>query len=360
MSDAHSPVEFTAEEIRYRDSGGEVPLPHEGPADAPREQAGKPDPADDDHELAAAEAEDSESEVAENAGEADDGRRRPRKVAYGAFVKQKNEAAEARRQAEEFRVKYAEAERNLAVQNARIEERIRHYQASQQGQQPQDQKPTLRQAPDPNENPLDYMRWQDERAAFQQQQIEELRSGVTATTEAQRQAQALAQLDSAYRADMGSAFNETPAAREAYDYMIATTKDLIRAEYNGQIHPSQVDAEVIKRERLTAHKAMGMGKRPAQYIMELAWATGWRPKQARQQQQPADGQAQQAAADAEQAKIDAVARGQNQNRSLSSAGRPGGSAATMTIEKFGEMSDEDRYAWIMANPSAHARLGGMQ
>ena len=326
---------FSDEEIAYLKSGGADPLPPSEPEPEPAAES----PDDTAEPVAEAEGHDDPEVIEADAPEED--ANKGRKVKYGAYLRQKAEADAARKERDETRQKLEAAERAAAVQNARIEERFRQWQASQQQAQP----PQPQQAPpDRNEDPLAYMAWQDER-------LSRLEQHTNQTAQQRHQAAQIAQLDNAYRADNHQAAREMPEYPDAYNYLLKSAQRTVEIQ-NRHFSPEQVRAAVELQERQLAAAAMQQGVRPAAMIVQMAQERGWAPK----------GQAVAAAPqvnpDAEQAKLDAVARGQAQNRTLSTAGRPGGNTATMTLDRFLSLSDDEAREWSEKNPGGLARIGG--
>lgn len=337
--DALRDGDFTEAELAYFNSGGQAPLPDEPePVATEAEPVAEAQPEPEAEPAAA----DTDPEVIE---EGEDDSQKGRRVGYRAYLRKKAEADAARTERDDFRQKYETTQREMAVQNARIEERFKLWQQSQQhaAQQAAPKPPEPVAPPDREADPLAYIAWQDER-------LNRIEQHTAQSAEQTRQTQALAQLDQAYRADNHQAAREVPEYPEAYNFMVQRAQQIIKIQ-NPNLTPQQVNQAVELQERQLAATAMQRGQRPAAMILQMAATYGWAPRSAAPQepQQPDPA--------AEQAKIDAAARGQVQNRTLSTAGRPGGSTA-MTLERFVAMSDDDAREWTAKNPDGFEKLSG--
>lgn len=336
--DAFRDVDFSEDELAYLNSGGQAPLPDEPEPVATEAEPvaeGAPEP---EAEPAAA---DTDPEVIEEGDETHKGR----KVGYSAYLRKKAEAEAARNEREELRTQLEASKREQAVQNARIEERFKLWQQSQQhaAQQAATKTPEPVAPPDREADPLAYIAWQDER-------LNRIEQHTAQSAEQTRQTQLISQLDQAYRADNFQAKQEVPEYPEAYNYLVQCEQQRIRIQ-NPHFTQQQINAAIEQGERQLAAAAFQRGQRPAAMILQMAATYGWAPRAAAAQEPAQPDPA------AEQAKIDAAARGQVQNRTLSTAGRPGGSTA-MTLERFMAMSDDDARDWTAKNPDGLARLGG--
>lgn len=344
---------FSEEELAYLNSGGAEPPPA---SEAKPEPAAEPQAETDETPEAAApepaaETTDPDVEVSEHDEETgEDGKpKKRRKVDYGAYLRQKNEAEAARKEREELREKYNALERERAAVNERIriaQEMSQRQQAEAQQRAAQANQPQQAAPPDRNEDPLGYMAWQDERLA-------RLEQGFQQTAQERQQQAALRQLDDAYRSDNHQALKEVPGYADAYNHFIGVTERVLSRENPNWTLP-QVKAEAERQERLLAVQAHQTRQRPAQLIWERALAYGFRPAAPQAAQAPVQPDPA-----AEQARIDAAARGQAQNVSLSNTGRPSGAVSgTMTLDKLTRMSDDDRYRYLQANPDAIQRIMG--
>lgn len=355
---------FSDEELAYLRGEGEEPSLPSG-ASEPADEAETPVETAQTGDAEADADETDDADDGDEEGEQGDGRKKPRRVAYRQFVKERNAAKEAKEAAEKMRQELELSRRDQAV----ISERMRLFaeqQARQQAEIQQRQNAALAQQkaeantlpppPDRNEDPLAYMAWQDRRAAILEQQVNEVRQGFQSLTEAQRNAQMIQQFDEEYRSDGQMAGQQEPQFWAAYKHLSNVVRANIKAQAP-RLSEAQLEAELHKQERILHLNAKRQGLRPAQVIWQSAVNTGWRPQAA----QAAEAAAQQPAQPdpaAAQARIDAGARGQAQNVSLSGAGRPGNSTAGMTIEKFARLTDAEAFEFMEKNPQAFARLAG--
>lgn len=349
---------LTAEERAYIDGGGEVPPP--GSQDAPESkpkpkaepEAEEPEAAPDEPEPAEAEAEadgddtDAEPEAA--------GDKKPRKVNWGAYQRVKGEAAERAKQIEDIRQRSEAREREFAAYQARVDERFKMLTQAN-APRPEEPKAALPE-PDPEQDPIAHLRWQREQLAEQQNRLGQFEQAQQRTVEQQRQAQQIRQLDDMYRNDNLAAVKEQPEYPNAYNYLLSMAEQEIQIQNGGRLTPAQVKAQVDQQERQLAASAFQQNMRPAQMIWQMAVARGFRPTAQQQAaQDPAQPQHDPAA---EQARIDAAARGQQQNKTLSSAGRSGVQSGGMTADKFVNLSDTEAAEWLSKNPDGMARMSG--
>lgn len=347
MSENLNPAGYDDAELAYLNSRGEVPLPP-SEDEAPREEPQDTAPVGE----AEAPHEDTDPDIIEPG--ADDEKHKGRKVGYSAYLRQKGEADAARKEREEFRQKYEASERERAVQNARIEERFRQWQASQaQAQAPQPVAPAEPAAPpNPDEDPMAYIRYQDQQRQALEERLNTIAQTQEQTVAQTRQAQQIQQLDHAYREDNRQAAREMPEYPAAYNFLLSMAERDVHIQNGGRLTPQQVKQHVEHQERQLAAAAFQQGMRPAQMILQMAQARGY-------QSPAAQPQAQQAHPAAEQARIDAAARGQQQNRTLSGTGRSAAApTGAMTLEKFINLTDDEARVWAEKNPAEYMRIGG--
>lgn len=349
MSENLNPAGYDEAELAYLNSRGEIPLPPSG-GEAPRDE-----PEDD---IPAAEAEppheDTDPEIIEPG--ADEEKHKGRKVGYSAYLRQKGEADAARKEREEFRQRLEAREREFAAQQARIDERFKLWQASQQqASSPQPVPKTPEPPPDVENDPLAYIKYQDQQRAALEERLNTIAQSHEQTIAQSRQAQEIQRLDRSYQEDNRQAAREMPEYPDAYNFLLNMAEQDVIIQNGGRLTPAQAKEHVLMQERQLAAAAFQQNVRPAQMILQMAHARGWKPPSARQ------AQASQADPAAEQARIDAAARGQAQNRSLSGTGRSTAApAGAMTLEKFMAMSDDDARTWAEKNPAEHRRIGGGQ
>lgn len=347
MTDTHNPAGYDEAELAYLNSRGEVPLP-------PGEDEGaQPEPEQDAASASEPAPEDTDPEIIEPG--ADEDRHKGRKVGYSAYLRQKGEADAARKEREEYRAKLEAREREFAAQQARIDERFKLWQASQaQAAQQQAPQEAPKPPPNPDDDPLAYIRYQDQK----RQELEQQLQGIVQTQQQRdaqtRQVQQIQQLDSAYRADNQQAAREMPEYPAAYNFLLSMAERDVQIQNGGRLTPAQVKQHVEHQERQLAAAAFQQGMRPAAMILQMAQARGYQPQASQQQATQPDPAS-------EQARIDAAARGQQQNRSLSGTGRSAAAASTagaMTLEKFINLSDDEARVWAEKNPADYMRIGG--
>lgn len=354
MSEAFSNSEMTADERAYMEGGGVMPPTSEEPTNP--KPGDKSEPEAEPEKKADEPEPDDEDDVQET--EPDANGKRKRVVNYGAFVKQKKDAAEARRQLEEYRQQLSQKDREFADFRGRAEERLgayqRHLQAQQAPQQqPQPEQPkTLPPPPDRMQDPLAYMEWQDQRAAMLEDRLNGLDQSYQQSAAQQRQAAQIAELDRRYRADNAAAAREMPAYSQAYNYLVGMRERELTAQYGGRIPKAQIDQQIENEERQLADHAFRMGKRPAQLVLEMAHIRGFRVPEAAPQAPIVDPTA-------EQARIDAQNRGQERNRSLSTTGRPANGNVSPSVDKLLSMSDAEFTKYMAENPGALERMQGV-
>lgn len=346
MSEALSDDRYTDEERAYLESGGAPLSTLEEPKPQPKDEPAQP--ADQQEPQDPPEQDDDGSDADEPEAQAE-GERKPRKVNYGAFVKQKKEAAEARRQYEELRQRYENDTRQFVDFRARAEERFRALQ-------PQQQQPEAPKAPatppDLENDPLAYIRWQNEQMAEMKARLDQTEQGFQQSAEQQRQSQLLAQLDHTYKSANRAAAEQEPAFVGAYNFLTERQRHVIRVQ-NPRYTPQQVEDALMMQERQLAAVAIQQGQNPAAMIWQMAHVYGYN-HQAAQPQAPAQPDPA-----AEQARLDAARRGQEANRSLSGAGRPGSLETAMTVDRLVDMPHEEFLAWRDKNPGKYAQMQGV-
>lgn len=372
MSDAHGAVTFSDEERAHLESFGREGLGEATPpvADTQREEhddnqpGGEPPGAKDDQTDATADADpDVDADLDGDDDDQGDNRKKPRRVHYRQFVKERSAKEEATRRAEDLHRQLLEAQRNQAV----LSERMRAFAEHQQRQQHEAQQraaaaaaaqqgpdPRIRPEPDPEQDPYGNLLWQRDQRSLLEERLARMEQGFTQAAQHQQQTAQVQHIENAYRSDFQTATQQMPAYRDAYEFMTRIAAQDIQIQNGNRLQPHEVAQHLKQQELALAQAAMQRGIRPAAMILQMAQARGWKPAE---QAPPQPAQPDPVAA---QAQIDAAARAQDQNRSLSSAGRPGGGSSAMTIDKFARMSPDEANAWMNANPDAFARLAGQQ
>lgn len=366
MADAHSAVAFTDEERAYLESQGQTGLGEATPpvADDQREEPSHDDepdapaPGQQDPEPDGSDASDDDGE---EQGEQGDGRKKPRRVAYRHFVAEREAKAKAEREVQEYRDKLELAQRDQAVLGERMRAFAEHqqrqqYEAQQRAQAAaaaqQGQDPRIRPEPDPEQDPYGNLLWQRDQRSLLEERLARMEQGFTQAAQHQQQTAQVQHIENAYRSDFQTATQQMPAYRDAYEFMTRIAAQDIQIQNGNRLQPHEVAQHLKQQELALAQAAMQRGIRPAAMILQMAQARGWKPAE---QAPPQPAQPDPVAA---QAQIDAAARAQDQNRSLSTAGRPGGGSTAMTIDKFARMSPDEANAWMAQNPDAFARLAG--
>lgn len=160
-------------------------------------------------------------------------------------------------------------------------------------------------------------------------------------TKTQREAQkAHDDLVTAYRSDAAQFRTEAPDFDAAYNHLLKSRADELQAiGYNS---PQALHQALIADEQAIAQMALSEGKSPAKVIYELAKLRGY----SKQAKKP----------DAAE-KIDAIEKGQQENKSLAGTGGAGGDA-DMTAETLLKMPMDEFESWCNKNPAKAKRMLG--
>lgn len=301
MSDEFA-TSYTPEEKAYLDTkGGEI---------SPKE----PPPADDDADDAA-EDDVSASEDTKDRSESEDKEQPAEKERRGRVPLRQFRQEEERRKAAE-----REAQ-TLREQAARFDERLRMIYAAQQ-QQPEEKD----EAPDPSQDPIGAIQWQ-------QRQIEAQRQAYEQQQQQAREQAIISQIDNGYRRSFAEFSAEKPDAPLAYQHF---TNALGAYFENLGVPEAQIDALVIQEERRLAYQAAQRGQNPAQIVYEMARKFGYSPA-------PQESQDREAIEKAEK-DIDRRQKAAAASKSISNAsGSRGGrmpsaqELISMSDEEFAEM-----------------------
>jgi len=223
---------------------------------------------------------------------------------------------------EEERRKSAEREaQTLREQAARFDERLKMiYAAQQQNEQPKDE------APDPSQDPIGAIQWQ-------QRQIEAQRQAYEQQQRTQQEQAVISQIDNGYRRAFHEFSAETPDAPLAYQHF---TNALGKYFETLGVPEAQIDALVVQEERKLAYQAAQRGQNPAKIVYEMARQFGYAPA-------PQETQDREAIEKAEK-DIDRRQKAAAASKSISNAsGSRGGRAPSaqelisMSDEEFAEM-----------------------
>lgn len=264
---------------------------------------------------------DPEPEVGEQQAKADDGKQKT--VPHQALHEERT-----RRQDAEKRLREAEDFRT------RMEERFRVAQEMQQRQEPeQDPKP------DRESDPFGYMAWLERRQeAFEQKFTQTIERQEHQSSEQQRYNQFLGDYSSAAK----NFAAKEPTFVDAYNHLSRSrAEELMELGLNEQQAIQQMQTE----ERETVWAAMQQGKNPAEVLYKIAQKRGY--------QTPAPK-----VDDAAERKVQTIARGQTQNRSLSQAGGTS-TGSSLSMEDIANMPMDQLTRW-MAKPNNMRMLEKMQ
>lgn len=233
----------------------------------------------------------------------------PQKALHAEREKRKAEAAKRAKIEQE----YAEARQRLA-----------YYEGLQQGRQPQAEPRQEPKIPDPDEDPIAAIKFQQDyiRQQVQQQQQEQQR-------------QAIARQQQEFIADVSQEWEQfkkaAPEAEDAYNHVLtARDNELKLMGYN-----TDQRRAIINGEEFQAMQAARREGRPiGEYLMEIAQYRGWQKPQPQVQ----------------------VKDGRDSVKSLSGVG----SAPTgpMTIERLAAMSEREFSAYSAKNPETVRRIMG--
>jgi hypothetical protein len=297
---------LSASEQAYFDSRGEKDVPAETP----------------ETETAEAEAETStepEAETGSDAPEGENKRERSKMVPHQAL----HETREQLRREREDRKRFEET----------INQRLAMLT------QPPPPPPKVEEAPpDPTLDPLGRLEWLEKR--FEQ-------TNQTAEQVARQQQEYFVrqQVTAVVQADEAEARKVAPDYDEAKRHLLMSRGKEIWAASGGRLSDQQIMQQLAQEEEALRITAIQQGARPSEAVYRMALARGYTPKQAK------------AAAEASEERIEGLAKAQDANRSVSSAG---GSTAggPMTATKLANMSPEEFSAYAEKNKATVKRLMG--
>jgi hypothetical protein len=203
------------------------------------------------------------------------------------------------------------------------------------------------------------LRWEDDPAAFTQQNFEELRKQNEEfrrfLDEHRQQTQQQTQQQQAvqYYTDAITT-SEQQVSQEQPDYYAAVTAlRTARAAELAEMpqfrgNPQAVEAQLQREILHLAEQAVRSGEAPAAVYYRLAVARGWRPEMAQQQPPAQQRQAAQAGAKNNEAaaEIEQLAKAKEASEGLSNSGGSAPSANRMSLESFDRMSNKEIAAWI--------------
>lgn len=246
-------------------------------------------------------------------------------VRHGAFHKERMQRKALEQQLAERNAKLAEREQAFA----RVDERLKLLNEALSPKEQQDDK-----APDPEHDPIGFMRWQAKR-------IEQLEGKTVEVAKTAQQQQEEVNIRNAYVADARAFVGKTPDFTEAYQFLLQG-RDLELQAYG--ITDAQERAKIIQdEERNLVARALKDNASPSERVYNLAKARGY-AKKAEAKPEP-DKKAEE--------QIDTIARGQAASKTLSSAG--GSPTEVLTAEALANMSEEEFQAWMAKTPRSQQR-----
>ena len=200
--------------------------------------------------------------------------------------------------------------------------------------------PVNEEVPDPERDIFAYVKHLEKRLNMVDQTTQQ-------SQQERVQEQQLARLQNAYAQDAQAFMNEKKDFRDAYSYIAnSRARELAALGYSQQ----QIQQQMTQEETNIVAQAFQQRKSPSAVLYEQAIARGYSPKQAEAIAQPSNTNTAQ--------RLDAVARGQATQKSLSSAGGSGGEG--LSVEALISMSDDEYAATISKLSKAQQRklLGG--
>jgi hypothetical protein len=124
-------------------------------------------------------------------------------------------------------------------------------------------------APDPNEDPEAFERWERDNDRARVSNIEQ---ALAQTAQAQKQAAFEKEVSDRYTADYHTYVAKDPSAADARQYVLHARKEI--AENNG-VRPDQMERHMFKEDLGFAMMAYRLGMNPAQYMKGIAVSMGY-------------------------------------------------------------------------------------
>ncbi len=251
----------------------------------------------------------------ETISESDDDPKSRRKISYGALVKERAKNAERlerlEREREQDRIQHA-------ADFARGEERMRQLAQAMEARQPKAEEPAA--PPDISLDPLGRIAYLENLIKSQgeasQQQIQQ-----TQETHVRSQVAQFAQ------ADEQNARTQAPDFDDAKSHLLTSRGRELYVASGGKATDDQIRQQLAVEEEQLRVTAIQQGIRPSVQLYRMAIARGFTPKQA-------------AAAPQAEQRIEAVAKAQDANRSLSTAST-GASPKTYTYADIAAMPQDE-------------------
>lgn len=245
-------------------------------------------------------------------------------VRHGAFHKERMQRKALEQQlAEKARV-LAEKEQAFA----RVDERLKLLSEAMTPRQEQEQ------IPDPEHDPIGYMRWQAK-------EIEQLKGKTVEVAKTNQLQNEESQIRDAYVADARSFASRQTDFSEAYQYLLQGRDAELQAY--GITDPQERAKLIADEERGLVQRALKERASPSERVYNLAKARGY-AKKADPAPEPEKKAAEQ---------IDTIARGQAASKTLSSAG--GSPTEVLTADALANMSEDEFQSWMSKTPRSQQR-----
>lgn len=272
-------------------------------------------------------------------GDDGDGEKDKQPVSYGALKAERERRKEAERQAKEANDRYT---RNLEV----ITQRLAQMQANGGvPQQPMPGQPGAPQAqpaademPDPEVDFFAHQKWLANKVkAFEEKE----QAAIRQRQERQQVEQVQARVLNDWKSIAIETAKEDPEFAQAYEY--ATRQRVAELVASGFDNARAV-AQARNDELLFAFNHLREGRNPARVMKEIAKARGWAPKAAEAAAEPT----------IEPKRLDSIAKGQEANKSLATAGTGGTARGTLNASSLLEMDDSEFAALLKTKKGTNA------
>ncbi len=338
MSETETPLadagELSPAEKDYFSSRGEKgpanePATESDAAPAPKAEAAPQTPAKPEAEGVKPDA----------TGEDGDGEKDKQPVSYGALKAERERRKEAERQAKEANDRYT---RNLEIMNQRLAQMqaagiVPQAPAAGQPGAPQPQ-PAADEMPDPEVDFFAHQKWLANKVkAFE----EEKQAAVRQQQERQQVEQIQTRVLNDWKSIALETAKEDPEFAQAYEY--ATRKIVDELVVLGYDRAAAV-AKARNDELKFAYDNLRQGRNPARILKQMAEIRGWK-------YQPPEAAADPAV---EPKRLDSIAKGQEANKSLATAGTGGTARGTLNASSLLEMDDSEFAALLKTKKGTNA------
>lgn len=318
-------------EKAYFETGGETDLPA-GYGDDVKAVI-SPSAVEDDKNKAPPEgdggATDDAAQAADAAAAPDADESAMGKVPYGALKEEREARKRADQQVRELNDKFALANERMAM-----------IMQAKEAQALQAAKPAVEEQKIPNfdEDPIAAGKWMQEKILADEQTRQRQQQEYQQRTQQQtQQAQYQNNVIGAYVQSANEARTAEPKFDEAHGWLMQNRYDELVA---GGMNDQTARQQVIADEFALAAGALEARQSPAQRLLAVAKARGWKPT----------GQAANQESSAAAQQLETVARGQAANGSLGSAGTAGNARpGKVDAKALSEMSDKEWKAWYAKN-----------